>query len=542
MIRLSNLPLMVRVAMAPVVLLLAFAGSVLTGVFQISSGLSQGMKLADDKVRLVETSKQLDFQLLQLAAWANQSVAWTAAGYSEKSIAELDKKLTTAFDAVAKTLETVQADAEGEQKESAAQLIKLFKSYQGATKGVLADKASSAGLGLAAMSMGVAESDYDKIRKVVSEFQKAGEGLKDQRVAEFQAGAQRAQQLLLLLGLIGLVVGCVGSWWIARSILGPVKQLSGSLSTLASGDFSQALRIEGRDELARLAMTAESMRQRINSSLMVVRESAESVRMASGEISSGNADLSTRTEQQASRLQETAASMDDVTRNIGNAVASAEQAHKVSAEAAAAAANGGQVVRTVVDSMARIASSSRKVAEITDVIDGLAFQTNILALNAAVEAARAGEQGRGFAVVASEVRSLSQRCAAAAKEIRLLVSASVEEVDNGSRRAQGAGTAIEEIVVRVRKVSELMSEITGSTGEQSRQLNQISSSVTAVDTMTQQNSALVEQSAAAAVGLNDLAQRLSSILDEFKLDHGAPGMPVQESAASGAPFKELQPA
>jgi methyl-accepting chemotaxis protein len=257
--------------------------------------------------------------------------------------------------------------------------------------------------------------------------------------------------------------------------------------------------------------------ERIGSAMAQVQGSASNIQVASSEIATGNQDLSSRTEQTASNLQQAASSMEQLTGTVKQSADSARHANQLAASAAEVAARGGSVVAQVVATMDEINTSSRKIADIIGVIDGIAFQTNILALNAAVEAARAGEQGRGFAVVASEVRSLAQRSAEAAKEIKGLIGASVDRVESGSKLVANAGSTMSEIVASVQRVSDIIGEITAASAEQSDGISQVNTSVTQLDQMTQQNAALVEQSAAAAESLRDQAEKLASVVGAFRL-------------------------
>jgi len=265
-----------------------------------------------------------------------------------------------------------------------------------------------------------------------------------------------------------------------------------------------------------------------------VLQAAESINTASREIAQGNLDLSSRTEQQASRLQETAASMDEMTATVKQNSETAKQANQLAASASEVAAKGGEVVGHVVSTMGEITASSRKISEIIAVIDGIAFQTNILALNAAVEAARAGEQGRGFAVVAGEVRSLAQRSAQAAREIKTLISDSVERVETGSRLVNDAGQTMADIVTQVRRVTDLIGEIASATMQQNAGIGQVNQAVTQLDQMTQQNAALVEQSAAAAASLKEQADNLAAALAAFKLSRAAAAHVIAAASASAA--------
>ena len=321
-----------------------------------------------------------------------------------------------------------------------------------------------------------------------------------------------------LLGLAALLLGG-GLFLMMRRWVGqPLRELSGAVAVMAAGDLTRPTHSDQRDEIGQLIRDVEGMRQRFHQILGAVRSSADSISTASAEIATGNQDLSARTEQTAGNLQRAASSMEQITGTVQQSADSARRANQLAASAAEVAARGGSVVAEVVSTMDEINSSSKKISDIIGVIDGIAFQTNILALNAAVEAARAGEQGRGFAVVASEVRSLAQRSAEAAKEIKGLIGASVDRVEAGSRLVADAGQTMQEIVGSVQRVTDIIGEITAAASEQSDGIGQVNQSVTQLDQMTQQNAALVEQSAAAAESLKDQALRLSQVVGNFRFD------------------------
>ena len=304
----------------------------------------------------------------------------------------------------------------------------------------------------------------------------------------------------------------------AASIVEPINAAKRAAQIIAEGDLSRSIDVQGRDELADLLGSLAQMQGSLRSLVGQVRSTSDSIGTASAEIATGNQDLSSRTEQTASNLQQTASSMEQLTGTVKQSADSARQANQLASSAAEVAARGGVVVSQVVATMEDINASSKKIADIIGVIDGIAFQTNILALNAAVEAARAGEQGRGFAVVASEVRSLAQRSAEAAKEIKGLIGASVEKVEGGSRLVADAGKTMKEIVGSVQRVSDIIGEITAAASEQSEGIGQVNGAVTQLDQMTQQNAALVEESAAAAESLKEQAVRLAQVVGTFRLD------------------------
>ena len=342
-----------------------------------------------------------------------------------------------------------------------------------------------------------------------------------QRSAE-QAGEaagliQSYRTTVLVAGVAGLALLVLLSWVVVQRIRRSLGEVALVAQRIGEGDLSQPIHAQGRGEVAQMMRAMEGMQSSLVRIVGDVRHSSDSIATGSSEIATGNADLSQRTEEQASNLQQTAASMEQITSTVKNNSDTAQRAAVLAGTASAAAVKGGEVVGQVVATMQDIAAASKKITDIIAVIDGIAFQTNILALNAAVEAARAGEQGRGFAVVASEVRSLAQRSASAAKEIKTLIGASVEKVDNGAQLVSNAGQSMEDIVTQVKRVSDLIGEISSATGEQTIGISQVGEAVTQLDQVTQQNAALVEQSAAAADSLKHQAAKLAQIVSVFRL-------------------------
>ncbi len=367
----------------------------------------------------------------------------------------------------------------------------------------------------------------------------------------FETATETGSRLSSWLALILTIAAAIGvflAWTITKSITLPLHAALEVAETVASGDLSSQVTVTGEDEISLLLNALKEMNENLGKTVGQVRIGTETITVASKEIASGNADLSSRTESQASSLEETASSMEELTSTVKQNADNAKQANQLVISATGVAIKGGVVVGQVVDTMGSIKESSRKIVDIIGVIDGIAFQTNILALNAAVEAARAGEQGRGFAVVATEVRNLAQRSASAAREIKALISDSVDKVDQGSKLVDEAGKTMDEIVSSVQHVADIMSEITAASQEQSAGIEQVNLAITQMDEMTQQNAALVEQAAAAAESMEEQAYELGQAVSVFKLAHNsnmgleAPARkapkPIKKSAMAVAKTRE----
>ena len=369
--------------------------------------------------------------------------------------------------------------------------------------------------GVAAMQN--ADATFAALAKTLSGLSAQLDGQADESLTAAFDQAHLSHLLLFIFGLAATGFAVALAWLIQRGIVTELRRAIAVAEQVSTGSLDVEPRTDRADEVGDLIRGLAKMVRQLNASLGSVLQSSESIRLASSEIASGNLDLSTRTEQTASSLQGAASSMAQLNGAMQLSAESARQASELAQSAAAVAARGGVAVAHVVDTMHDIDTSSRQIADIIGVIDGIAFQTNILALNAAVEAARAGEQGRGFAVVASEVRSLAQRSAQAAKEIKSLIGTSVDKVESGGRLVQDAGATMTEIVASVQRVSQIIGEIMSAASEQSQGIGRVNQSVGELDQMTQQNSALVEQSAAAAESLQSQAQVLRDVVANFRL-------------------------
>jgi methyl-accepting chemotaxis protein len=334
---------------------------------------------------------------------------------------------------------------------------------------------------------------------------------------EIDGISSTSRSLLTVLAVLAVAFGAVCAYLLTKGITIPLARAVDAARRVASGDLTGEIRVHGGDETGQLLDALKDMNQSLRNIVSEVRSGTDSISIASTEIAAGNQDLSARTEQQAASLEETASSMEELTSTVKQNADNARQANQLAGAAASVARKGGDVVAEVVGTMESIDASSRKIVDIITVIDSIAFQTNILALNAAVEAARAGEQGRGFAVVASEVRNLAQRSAAAAKEIKELIGDSVDKVNAGTRLVSDAGNTMQDIVSSVQRVSDIISEITAASAEQSSGIDEVYKAVGQMDQVTQQNAALVEEAAAAAEAMQNQASSLAQVVSVFKV-------------------------
>ena len=384
---------------------------------------------------------------------------------------------------------------------------------------------------------GDAQRTFEAMRKVLDQLVEMNQTGARSAAEASESAYLMARNAMVIAAALGLAMAVTAGLWLMRSITGPLQQALQAAHRVADGDLSCVIEHQSQDESGQVLQALQQMQTSLEGVVTKVRDNADSVATASQQIANASQDLSSRTEEQASALEETAATMDELAATVRTNTENAQQADQLARSASAIAVQGGEVVGKVVTTMQNINASSRKISDIIGVIDGIAFQTNILALNAAVEAARAGEQGRGFAVVASEVRSLAQRSAEAAKEIKTLISRSVEQVSHGTDLVDQAGKTMGEIVGSIRRVSDIVTEITTATQEQSLGIQQVGQAISQLDQTTQQNAAMVEESAAAAETLKDQAMQLVQTVAVFRLS----GTPSTRASAMPAAPRQTAP-
>ena len=387
-----------------------------------------------------------------------------------------------------------------------------------------------------------AYAELVKGQAIINEMFKALDDHRDYNLQLGNAGSEDAKKTLSsadwtagIIGLLSLITVAIMGVTLIKKIVASLNEAIRVTTAVAAGDLTQHIDVTGTDEIAQLMGSIKTMASSLEVICTEIRHGTDAIATASSQIATGNMDLSSRTEQQAGALEETASSMEELTSTVRQNSDNARQANTLASSASTVAVEGGAVVSQVVETMAAINDSSKKIVDIISVIDGIAFQTNILALNAAVEAARAGEQGRGFAVVAAEVRNLAQRSASAAKEIKTLIDNSVEKVDSGTRLVDQAGVAMTNIVTSIQKVNDVVNEISNASHEQSSGIDQINHAVIQMDESTQQNAALVEEAAAAASSLLDQANRLSQVVSVFKLNNNPIGNSLTHQSHQAQP-------
>jgi methyl-accepting chemotaxis protein len=510
----SNASIGVKVSMAPA---LALAGLVLvsaTGWMSTRALSTELSRIGGQGVDSVVAAQAMATRMTDLHQRLYQSLTWEAIGQRADQIKALDDRLTKDLAEFNKTLATAAADGPADQRAAMSELGAGYKTYAKVAADTLDLK--TAGVATAATFVVTLDGQYAKNQALVSNFVKSQLDSTHATVAEAEVSANRRGWLTAGISALVLAVCSVLSFIFVRAITGPLGHAARSAGALAQGDLRVRHDAPGSDATGRVLAGLDEVARNLTGLVTDIRGAAEQINVASGEIASGNADLSVRTEGTAASLQETAASVEQLTITIRSNADNARAANVLARDASTVAREGGVMVVDVVKTMDAINAQAKKIADIIGTIDGIAFQTNILALNAAVEAARAGEQGRGFAVVAAEVRSLAHRSAESAREIRTLIGSSVEQIDAGASQVQAAGQTMTRIIGAIERVSTTVDDIARAASEQATGIAQVNQTVAEMENSTQQNAAMVEQATAATDALNGQAQRLVQMLTQFR--------------------------
>ncbi len=493
-------------------IVLLFAAAVGLGVDRLLAVKATAAELATAQAEKLSMTERWG-----RAIEANTARSWVLFFASGEAVkAQMKKEMKQVVDAQTERLKRLQALATSdEEKRSLAEVSVQRDQYQALRNGLLKRKDAGENVDAEVMTvlLPAAQAYQASVDRVIAS-QRAG---MDAARARADRMAEQAAALLAGAAAVAALLALAAGWWLTRSIVRPLRHAAAAAHAIAAGDLSTAIPAHGQDEAAQLLAALQQMQRSLSTMVHQVRGNAESVASASSQIAQGNADLSQRTEEQASSLQQTAATMEQLGTTVRHNADNARQANQLAQNAAQVAAQGGQIVGQVVETMRGISESSRRIGEILGVIDGIAFQTNILALNAAVEAARAGEQGRGFAVVAGEVRALARRSAEAAREIKALIADSSERVEDGAGLVGRAGATMGEVVQAIRRVSDIVAEVTAASAEQDTGVRQVGDAVGQMDQVTQRNAALVEESAAAAESLKHQAALLLTAASSFRL-------------------------
>jgi methyl-accepting chemotaxis protein len=533
---LSNMKIGQRLAFGFAVVLLLSILTTVFGIVKLNAVADAAQQMLDEPIRkdrlISGWSSNIALAVQRTTAIiksSDPSLAQVFAANAE----ETDRKAA----AYLKEIEPLLSAAD--EKQAFAAMIEVRKNYKGGRQKAIALKEAG--------QLQESNEVHDKVYIPAAEAYQAGIArlVKIQRdrvdalSGDIQTIKQESRRTVILLGVLCTAFGIGCAWWLSRSIVRPVREAVEVAQRVAAGDLGADPQVTSSDEIGQLQAALKHMNGQLLRMVREIRGGSDEIATASAQIAAGNHDLSSRTEQQAGALEETASSMEELNSTVTQTADNARQASQLAATASLVAGRGGAVVAQVVETMASIDASSKKIADIIGVIDSIAFQTNILALNAAVEAARAGEQGRGFAVVASEVRNLAHRSAAAAKEIKELITDSVGKVETGAGLVSQAGATMTEIVGSVQRVTDIIGEITAATEEQRAGIGQINQAVNQMDQVTQQNAALVEEAAAASNAMQDQAQQLARVVSVFRFGNEDAGHPSPRREPVGAVVPRL---
>jgi len=516
--KLNNLKVGVRLGLGFTAVLVLLVGVTGLGVSRLAQMNDAMHSITNDRYPKIDISHKVTDDLNIVARAMRNAILQQDAGKVKEEIARVEAAGKEVNEHLAKLEKMLNTDKGRELLKALRTAQQKYDKHEHELIALAAEGKRLEATNLLFGDLRVEQAEYMKTLDALVAFNK---DMMDEGAKHAAESYDSARTLMMALAGLAIALAALIGWWVTCSITAPLNAAVDVAQKVAAGDLTARIDVTSKDETGMLLNALKEMNASLQKIVGDVRVGTEAISSASKQIASGNADLSQRTEEQASSLEETASSMEELTSTVKQNADNARQANQLAAGASTVAVKGGEVVGQVVHTMTSINESSKKIVDIISVIDGIAFQTNILALNAAVEAARAGEQGRGFAVVASEVRSLAQRSAAAAKEIKELITDSVHKVEDGTRLVDEAGKTMDEIVSSVKRVTDIMAEISAASQEQSSGIEQVNQAVVQMDEVTQQNAALVEEAAAAAESLQEQAQHLTSAVSVFKLAHEA---------------------